>query len=747
MHRASSKNSGNTRNRITSLLIFSTILFLMATTAKAQDDEGGAKLEIVRISSMQGDVRLSRGDGKRADLDKPWEVAEVNIPMEVGFAIATGTGRAEIEFENGSMIYLADNSLVVFEKLEVKDGVATSAVRLNTGTLTISFEPGAKETLAVHTPTDEVTFDKKSYLRVDSFLDATSATPLGEAGEDVIRHGQADIHLQKGQTITTYQGHILSLTGIGASHATSNFSILQNMNFQANPASGLTEADQRDFLASVLQSVSSLSSGTTRNAGPAGQPLPSPAPADWDNWVGTRLEKRKTEIAAALKESGLTAFVPGLTDLYEQGVFFPCAGYGQCWEPKDQHEIDAADDNAPEEDLNDLGMESVVQTAGLTQMQNPGQVPGKAPQNPQPNGQQTAPPNGARNLPPNMRVEYVPMLDCSNRVLRITYEIDPVTHKKREVKREEVSGDPTGRTWPWAYCYSGDFVRVHRRYALVARRAYHHPPVRYIKIGKKVCYVPRHPHDGPGKPPVNLKHGVFQPTGKNGGTITHVAFNPQEKFKLLEQAPKGFQPKTVAQLRSAERPLIVAHNRSDNVPTSSSIARGITPGTFAPRIQYDYKSHQFMQAGQSVGGHTAPPTPVGTMNPHGTIQTGRIFSGQGNDRSGGTQTGSGGNQGGTPSASHGSGGGGSHGSGGSSGGGGGSSGGGGGGYSGGGGGGGGASHGGGGGSSSGGGGGSSGGGGGGGGSVGGGGGGGGSVGGGGGGGGAQGGGGGGGRGH
>jgi hypothetical protein len=675
MKTATSENSSRTRNRITSLLIFSTILFLMATTAKAQDnqdnDEGGTKPEIVRISSMQGDVRLSRGGGKHADLDKPWEVAEVNIPMGVGFAIATGTGRAEIEFENGSMIYLADNSLLVFEKLEVKDGVATSAVRLNTGTMTISFEPGTKETLAVRTPTDEVTFDKLCYLRVDSFLDATSVTPLSEKGEDVVRHGQANIHLQKGQTITTYEGHVLSITGVVSLPAISTFSILQNLNFRANPASGLTEADQKDFLASLLQSMSSLSSVATRSANPGNQPLSSPAPADWDSWVGARLEKRNTEIAAALKESGLTSFVPGLTDLYEQGVFFPCEGYGQCWEPKDQHEADAADDNAPEEDMNDLSAESVVQIAGLTQMHSQWQAPGKPPQNPQPNGQQSVLPNGAPNLPPNMRVEYVPTLDCSNRVLRITYEIDPVTHKKREMRREEVSSDPTGRTWPWAYCYSGDFVQVHRRYAFVARRAYHHPPVRYIKIGKKVCYVPRHPHDAPGKPPVNIKHGVFQPTEKNGGTITRMAFNPQEKFKLLDQAPKGLLPKTVAQLRPAERPLIIAHTHNDNVPTSSSIARGITPGTLAPRIQYDYKSHQFVQSGQVVAGHTTPPTPVGTMNPHGTIQTGRIFSGQGSDGSSGARTGAGGYQGGTPSASHGSGGGGYSGGGSSSGGGGG----------------------------------------------------------------------------
>lgn len=88
------------------------VLFLSAThPASASDDREARE---IRIVSVQGDVRLSRGNGKRPDLKKPWEQALDNDSVEPGFAIATGTGRAEIEFENGETVFLAENSLLLF---------------------------------------------------------------------------------------------------------------------------------------------------------------------------------------------------------------------------------------------------------------------------------------------------------------------------------------------------------------------------------------------------------------------------------------------------------------------------------------------------------------------------------------------------------------------------------------------------------------------------------------------------------
>ncbi|MFZ0819652.1 MAG: FecR domain-containing protein, partial [Candidatus Acidiferrales bacterium] len=662
-------------SKLTSLLILSTLLLLTATSAAAQNKKKvQTEPEIVRISAMQGDVRLSRGEKQHADLNKPWEQAETNLPMEAGFSLATGAGRAEIELENGSMIYLADNSLLTFEWLDDNDGIPETSVLLSTGTMTLYFDPAPKETLFVHTPQDELTFRKESYLRVDSFLDATSVTPLLENGEDVVRGGQRTIrlangqiitimsgqqtmHLAKGQTITTQNGRILSAPGSTTGTATLDLGGLVPL---INSLTGLSEADRKKLLATVTATLSSKEAHAinVQNTSP-NQPVPSPAPADWDSWVDSRLKTREAETAAALKVTGLTQFVPGLTDLYEQGVFFPCEGYGQCWEPKDQHDADAIDDTGPAEDLDAVEMRNVSEPLGhaLERGQATSQAPGQAQQNQvvQPKSQTNGQINQQSNLPPNLRVEYVPVLDCSNRVQRITYAIDPVTRKKREIMREDVLSGPSGRTWPWAYCYSGDFVQRHGRYVFVARRAHHHPPVHCVKIGKRICYVPRHPSDTKGKPPVNLKHGVLQPTQKNGGTVTRVAFNPSVKYKVLPQTPKGLQGQPFRDLHPAERPEITVHFRADNLPKTGTVAKGIEPGILhgaqAPKIQYDYKSHQFMQPGHQVAGHTTPPIPVGAMNPRGGIVPGTV-----RNPSTGVRT-DGGFSGGGSAGSHGSGGG------------------------------------------------------------------------------------------
>src|SRR5215472_12022738 len=79
--------------------------------SKDKDDE-----REVYLASVQGDVRVSRGKDHRSDLNQPWEQARAGDLIQEGCALATGNGRAEIEFENGSTVYLAENSLLLFRK-------------------------------------------------------------------------------------------------------------------------------------------------------------------------------------------------------------------------------------------------------------------------------------------------------------------------------------------------------------------------------------------------------------------------------------------------------------------------------------------------------------------------------------------------------------------------------------------------------------------------------------------------------
>src|SRR5271165_405147 len=92
---------------------FALFLLLLSTTplAFASDDRNERE---VRLTLIQGDVRLSRGNGNHNDLNKPWEEAQPGELIQTGFALATADGRAEISFEDGSAVYLAENSLLLF---------------------------------------------------------------------------------------------------------------------------------------------------------------------------------------------------------------------------------------------------------------------------------------------------------------------------------------------------------------------------------------------------------------------------------------------------------------------------------------------------------------------------------------------------------------------------------------------------------------------------------------------------------
>ena len=65
--------------------------------------------QIARISFADGDVRIERGGDKHRK-DVTWEAASANVPLEAGYSLVTGDGRAEIELEDASTLYVAPSS-------------------------------------------------------------------------------------------------------------------------------------------------------------------------------------------------------------------------------------------------------------------------------------------------------------------------------------------------------------------------------------------------------------------------------------------------------------------------------------------------------------------------------------------------------------------------------------------------------------------------------------------------------------
>ena len=256
------------------LHIMAVSFYLAVSSHPAVADPPQDSPEIVRLSYAEGDIRVSQGASGKVTLNGPWRLAAAGLPIEEGFTIATGTGRAEIEFESGWTIYLADNSTLEFTDLKVRNNVPDSKMVLLAGTLSVYFKPVQDEKLSFETPFAKALLTTPESFRVESFLDALSVTALETSGTKVGADQNPDAFLEKGQTIIYTDG-----------------------------------------------------------APPQVKAPESTTPTAWDQWVSTRVSARETAVSAGLKASGLATPIPGLADLYNGGRFFDCAPFGKCWEP------------------------------------------------------------------------------------------------------------------------------------------------------------------------------------------------------------------------------------------------------------------------------------------------------------------------------------------------------------------------------------------------------------------------------
>jgi FecR protein len=539
-------------NAIAGMALFG-LLSLMAGRVCADDKTPAVKTdpEIVRVSYMQGDVRFSRGDAKGPNLEKDWEQAAVNLPILKNYSLATGNGRAEIEFEYGSVVYLAENSVLLFDTASVTNGVPTTELELITGTATFSMHAIAGERFQVATATDKVIFPGTGYMRVDSYLDAIALTP------------------QKNGNMTVPVGQVKMVKG------TPNF-YRDGVSIQPGAA------DLNDL----------------QRAG---------TPADWDAWVDARVKQRDADTAAALKASGLPAFIPGLTDMYKGGTFFACAPYGTCWEPK---QLPSAKTAASGTAAN--GRTNVNATGGnflLAAFHGDAQQTGSQQSGTQQSGAGAAQ-TQAIVLPPPQPIfseYYEPLGDCPVTELDTTTETDPVTGQERIVDQSIVDepiwwpADP----WTWGLCHSGFWAHMPRRgtrFTFIVGRKHHHPPVHWMH-GKKEgdVFVPAHPSDVKGQTPLNLKYGVFKAKNGPNGPVQRIDYNPKETYSVLTEAPKEFRDVKYPERTATQRPEIQGR----------LVAGGKAPGVGGkPDISYDYKSRSFVRAGAPVGGHAGKPVVV-----------------------------------------------------------------------------------------------------------------------------------------
>jgi hypothetical protein len=536
-------------------LLFGTFVALstgsFAPLAAAQSDT--VYPQIVRLSNIDGEVRVARGkSAEKAEKDEPgahtgWEKATAGLPLEAGYSLVTGEGSAEIELENASTLDLAPNSVLALDSLQSQNGVTYTEASLLSGSLIINSRPEtAGDNIRLNTPTDHLTIgDSGSAVwRVDSYLDAVAVTRLEGAPPDQ-RSGNA-ISAPMGRTMIYAHG--------------------------------------RPVIAPASPNAAALLA--------------------WQNGAVSRIDARQAALTATMKQAGLSQPLPGLDQLAGKGTFFSCGEYGTCWEPKGGWDGKSQADVA----ATDPAAEALKKwTVSVKDVANPG-APPPAGGIPSKNGRPSPVDNYLVKHPGATFYTDDYAFPCAVQSIRELVAVDPVTGKESIIASEFDSGlmDPYMMAfphrslgpnfgpyfssyvsydaswaylpWDWTVCHSGAWIRYNHRYAWVASgRRHYHCPVHWVHNGHHEGYVPIHPRDVAGKPPLNLKYGLFHVDGKHS-TVERVNFEADRGVKVLAQPPREFRHAQLAVLKMAEAPRAEAHSAWANERAADAIAHGVQPG-------------------------------------------------------------------------------------------------------------------------------------------------------------------------
>ncbi len=188
--------------------IFSSFLVLLAgfclavasaQPARAQDNSQDSQSDysharIVRLSFVIGDVQYQQGD-------EDWQTAPVNLPLQEGFRLATTDGRAEVEFESGLVVRLAENSGIEFTKLALENGGRITQLTLTDGSIRITANLPGQDRFSVSAPNLQMTLPHSARLRMD--------TAQGDTWVSVLK-GDVQVSTSAGDTRVT-DGHTLHM--------------------------------------------------------------------------------------------------------------------------------------------------------------------------------------------------------------------------------------------------------------------------------------------------------------------------------------------------------------------------------------------------------------------------------------------------------------------------------------------------------------------------------------------------------
>ena len=267
-----------------SLLIGASLALSVPSSTPAQEAQPNPQLQaspieqpttlnsrIARLSFTQGDVQVQRPD-------EDWQPAEINLPLQQGFRLATTDGRAEIQFESGVILRLAEDSILEFTELDNgQNSGRITKLTLTQGTIIVSADLRPTDSFSVDAPNVHVVVQQPSRFRID--------TTEGDSWVGIFA-GDVTVKTETGETKVT-KGHTFHISG------------------------GETKQVSIDMNA---------------------------APDDFDQWAANRDQSIQQGYRDAVQyvanyAPDYSEYNYGMSDLSSYGHWVVVAGSGLCWEP------------------------------------------------------------------------------------------------------------------------------------------------------------------------------------------------------------------------------------------------------------------------------------------------------------------------------------------------------------------------------------------------------------------------------
>jgi hypothetical protein len=175
----------------TKVILFLVVLFLYFPPYT--DGADMTQPRLLRVSLIQGDVTY-----QRSDLDK-WVDLSINTPILEGDKVWSGRdGRVEIEFEDGSTIRLAENTVAGFSSLGRYSDLEPVRIQINRGVASFGVMLQASP-FTIETPIFTVLGQPSSSLRVDVDSDGSARLVVFE-GKAEVQSQAATLLLRSGET-------------------------------------------------------------------------------------------------------------------------------------------------------------------------------------------------------------------------------------------------------------------------------------------------------------------------------------------------------------------------------------------------------------------------------------------------------------------------------------------------------------------------------------------------------------------